>query len=349
MDLTLPASYFFLLDMLKTIKRLFIAVVLAGLGLVASVAWWSQKPLAMTLAEGQTVLDLRVPPKSTAMSVAKALNASGVDTSARLLFEWFRWSGQARDIKAGSYELAPGITPTQLLDVLVQGKQALRRVTFIEGWTFKQVRAALAQAPDLEPVTASWSDARIMAALGRGAQHPEGRFFPDTYVYPKHGDDIDVLRQAANHMDTTLAAVWAKRSARTPVDTPAELLTLASIIEKETNHNPDRPLVAGVFANRLRIGMRLQTDPTVIYGLGDSFDGNLRRDHLRADTPYNSYTRAGLPPTPIAMPGEASLKAALAPATTDALYFVAKGNGTSAFSNSLAQHNRAVQRYIFGR
>ena len=335
--------------MLKTLKFLMIAAVLASLGAVAGVAWWSQKPLPITLAAHENVLDLRVPPSSNAMDVAKALNKAGVDTPTRLLFEWFRWSGKARDIKAGSYELAPGITPTQLIDVLVQGKQALRKVTLIEGWTFKQVRQALAQAPDLEPVTSDWTDSRIMAAIGRKGQHPEGRFFPDTYVFPKHADDLDVLRQAAKLMDMELAKAWAKRSNRTPVDTPEDLLTLASIIEKETNHDPDRPLVASVFANRLAIGMRLQTDPTVIYGLGDAFDGNLRRIHLRTDTPYNSYTRAGLPPTPIAMPGAASLAAAVAPAQTKAFYFVAKGNGQSAFSNNLAEHNRAVQRYIFGR
>lgn len=335
--------------MLKTLKFLMIAAVLVALGAVAGVAWWSQKPLPITLAAHENVLDLRVPPSSNAMDVAKALNKAGVDTPTRLLFEWFRWSGKARDIKAGSYELAPGITPTQLIDVLVQGKQALRKVTLIEGWTFKQVRQALAQAPDLEPVTSDWTDSRIMAAIGRKGQHPEGRFFPDTYVFPKHADDLDVLRQAAKLMDVELAKAWTKRSNRTPVDTPEDLLTLASIIEKETNHDPDRPLVASVFANRLAIGMRLQTDPTVIYGLGDAFDGNLRRIHLRTDTPYNSYTRAGLPPTPIAMPGAASLAAAVAPAQTKAFYFVAKGNGQSAFSNNLAEHNRAVQRYIFGR
>ena len=335
--------------MLKTLKLLFIATVLAALGAVVGVAWWSQKPLPITLQANQSLLDLRVPPSATAMDVAQALHKAGVATPTRLLFEWFRWSGKARDIKAGSYELAPGITPTQLIDVLVQGKQALRKVTLIEGWTFKQVRQALARAPDLEPVTSGWTDSRIMAALGRKGQHPEGRFFPDTYVFPKHTDDLDVLRQAAKLMDTELAKAWAKRNPLTPVNTPDELLILASIVEKETNHDPDRPLVAGVFANRLAIGMRLQTDPTVIYGLGDAFDGNLRRIHLRTDTPYNSYTRAGLPPTPIAMPGAASLAAAVVPAQTKAFYFVAKGNGQSAFSNNLAEHNRAVQRYIFGR
>lgn len=335
--------------MRQTFKFLLIASVLAALGAVASVAWWSQQPLPITLEVNQNVLDLRVRPNSNAMDVAKALHKAGVETPTRVLFEWFRWSGKARDIKAGSYELTPGITPTQLIDVLVQGKQALRKVTLIEGWTFKQVRQALADTSDLEPVTSGWADSRIMAALGRKGQHPEGRFFPDTYVFPKHADDLDVLRQAAKLMDTALAKAWAKRNDRTPVDSPEELLILASIIEKETNHDPDRPLVASVFANRLAIGMRLQTDPTVIYGLGDAFDGNLRRIHLRTDTPYNSYTRAGLPPTPISMPSAASLEAAVAPASTQAYYFVAKGNGQSAFSNSLAEHNRAVQRYILGR
>lgn len=335
--------------MFKTLKYLLIAAVVAALCAVAAVAWWSQKPLALSMGADQTVIDLRVLPNANAMDVARALNKAGVDTPTRLLFEWFRWSGKARDIKAGSYELAPGLTPTQLIDILVQGRQALRKVTFIEGWTFKQVRQALGEATDLEPLTKGWTDQRIMAALGRGEQHPEGRFFPDTYIFPKNGDDLDVLRQALKLMDNELAKAWAQRDARTPVASPDELLKLASIIEKETNYDPDRALVASVFANRLAIGMRLQTDPTVIYGLGDDFDGNLRRIHLRTDTPYNSYTRAGLPPTPISMPGAASLKAAVNPAQTKAFYFVAKGNGQSAFSNNLTQHNRAVQRYIFGR
>lgn len=335
--------------MLRFFKFAIIFSVVAAIVAVAGVAWWSQKPLDLNLSNEQVLLDLPVPPNATAMTVARSLNEAGVSTPTRVLFEWFRWSGKSRDIKAGSYELSPGITPTQLVDMLVQGKQALRKVTLIEGWTFKQVREALALANDLQPVTDSWQAERIMDALGRSGQHPEGRFFPDTYIYPKHSDDLNVLRQAAKLMDKQLDIAWAKRDKRTPVNSHDELLILASIVEKETNHTPDRPLVAGVFANRLRIGMRLQTDPTVIYGLGDDFDGDLRRIHLREDTPYNSYTRAGLPPTPISMPGAASLQAVIAPASTKALYFVAKGNGQSAFSNNLAEHNRAVQRYIFGR
>ena len=228
---------------------------------------------------------------------------------------------------------------------LVRGEESLRSLTLVEGWTFRQLRGALAKAPDLRQDTAELSDADIMERLGRMGQHPEGRFFPDTYSYAKGSSDLKLLALALRTMDRHLQAAWENRAPDSPLRTPQEALILASIIEKETGIHADRALIAGVFNNRLRLGMMLQTDPTVIYGMGELFDGNLRKKDLQTDTPWNTYTRAGLPPTPIAMPGRESLLAAVAPASTKALYFVARGDGSSAFSNSLDEHNRAVNQY----
>jgi UPF0755 protein len=219
----------------------------------------------------------------------------------------------------------------------------------VEGWTFKQVRQALAKEELIKHDTAQATAEQIMEQLGRPGVHPEGRFFPDTYSYAKGSSDLALLRRALHAMDRKLEAAWALRAPDVPLKTPDEALILASIVEKETGRASDRPQIAGVFANRLRTGMLLQTDPTVIYGLGDRFDGNLRRRDLLADTPWNTYTRPGLPPTPIAMPGKAALLAAVQPASTRALYFVAKGDGSSHFSSSLDEHNRAVNRYQRGQ
>jgi UPF0755 protein len=258
-------------------------------------------------------------------------------------------SGQARLIKAGSYELTPGTTPRKLLSMLVRGDQALKSVTLVEGWTFNQVRAALQKAEQLSPDTLGLAPEIIMEKLGKPGVHPEGRFFPDTYTYAKGSSDLAVLKRAARAMDKRLDAAWALRNSDTPLKTPDEALILASIVEKETGKAADRSQIGGVFTNRLRLGMMLQTDPTVIYGMGAQFDGNLRKRDLLADTPYNTYTRAGLPPTPIAMPGKAALLAAVQPAPTKAIYFVAKGDGSSHFSGSLDEHNRAVNKYIRGQ
>jgi UPF0755 protein len=335
--------------MARLVKRFLVVGMLLALAGLGGAAWWVTQPLALAIPKGEAVVDLQVADNDTPRRVAAKVIAAGVETSPRLLFEWFRWSGKATSIQAGSYEIAAGTTPLTLLEMLTTGQQATRKVTFLEGWTFKQVREALASAPHLKAKTTQMSDAAIMKALGRPGIHPEGRFFPDTYIYPKNSTDLVVLKQAANRMDAALAEAWKYRDPTTPVDSPDQLLILASIVEKETSHEADRGRVAGVFANRLRIGMRLQTDPTVIYGLGDAFNGNLRRIHLRTDNPYNTYTRAGLPPSPISMPSEASLKAAVNPADTDALYFVAKGDGTSAFNDDLDGHNAAVRRYILKR
>ena len=308
-------------------------------------AWWLLQPLAQSAPS----LELEIEPGTTPRGVARDVVKAGVQTDARLLYAWFRLSGKDRLIKAGNYEIPAGTSPYQLLQKLARGEESLRALTLVEGWNWRQVRAALAREEFLRQDAAALSDEALMAELGRPGVAPEGRFFPDTYAYAKGSSDVAVLRRALHSMDRRLQQVWEMRAADLPLRTPDDLLILASIVEKETGRAADRAEIAGVFINRLRIGMPLQTDPTVIYGLGEAFDGNLRRSHLRADTPWNTYTRSGLPPTPIAMPGKASMMAAVQPAATKALYFVARGDGSSHFSASLDEHNRAVNRYQRGR
>ena len=324
---------------------LLVLVFLAGLVVFGAAGWWLHEPLTLKPQPGSQVLDLEIEPGTPAQRVAEAVAASGADVQPVLLYAWFRLSGQARQIKAGSYEITPGTTPRKLLSMLVRGEESLKSVTLVEGWNFRQVRAALQKAEALKPDTQGLGAEAIMAQLGKPGVHPEGRFFPDTYTYAKGSSDLAVLKRAARAMDKRLEAAWALRSPDTPLKTPDEALILASIVEKETGKPSDRPEIGGVFSNRLRIGMMLQTDPTVIYGMGEQFDGNLRKRDLQADTPYNTYTRTGLPPTPIAMPGKAALLAAVQPAQTKALYFVARGDGTSHFSSSLDEHNRAVNKF----
>ena len=309
--------------------------------------WWLQRPVVP--ADATQAIDLNVAPGDSPRRVAESLADAGARAPAMLLFAWFRLSGQARDIKAGSYEFEAGTTPRSLLDKLVRGDQALRSLTLLEGWNIREVLAEVRSSPDLRQDIDGLSVPEIMTLIGYPGRHPEGRFFPDTYRMVKHAPASTVLRLAAQAMDQRLAEAWAQRSATTPLRSPDEALILASIVEKETGLESDRAQIAGVFSNRLRIGMRLQTDPTVIYGLGERFDGNLRRIHLQTDTPYNTYTRAGLPPTPIAMPGWNSLLAAVQPQATPAFYFVARGDGSSQFSTTLQEHNAAVQRFILGR
>lgn len=290
-------------------------------------------------------VDLSIDPRTNAHAVAEAVAHSGIDVSPLLLQLWFRISGDSRQIRAGSYEIERGTTPRSLLRKLVRGEESLRTLTLVEGWTFRQLRAAMATAPQLRQDTAGLTDEAIMDQLGRRGQAPEGRFFPDTYSYAKGSSDLKLLALALRTMDRHLQAAWEHRAPDSPLATPEQALILASIIEKETGTEADRAMIAGVFNNRLRVGMMLQTDPTVIYGLGAKFDGNLRKKDLQTDTPWNTYTRAGLPPTPISMPGRQSLQAAVMPAQTKALYFVARGDGSSAFSATLDDHNRAVNQF----
>ena len=321
----------------------------AALLLFGATLWWLQEPIALRLQPGNPVVDLEIEPGTSANGVAEVVVASGADVPVLLLQTWFRLSGQARQIKAGSYELVSDTTPRKLLSMLVRGEETLKSVTLVEGWTFVQVRKALQKAEQLAPDTLALTSESIMEKLGRPGVYPEGRFFPDTYTYAKGSSDLAVLKRAARAMDKRLDAAWVLRSPDTPLTSPEQALILASIVEKETGKSSDRSQIGGVFSNRLRIGMPLQTDPTVIYGLGAQFNGNLRRRDLQADTPYNTYTRSGLPPTPIAMPGRAALLAAVQPAPTKALYFVSRGDGSSEFSASLDEHNRAVNKYIRGR
>ncbi|CAN7280412.1 endolytic transglycosylase MltG [Acidovorax delafieldii] len=320
-------------------------IVLVGIALGGAAYWWLHQPLDL----GPEPLELAIEPGTTPRGVARDVVAAGVKTDARLLYAWFRVSGQDRAIKAGNYEIPPGTTPISLLQKLARGEEALRALTLVEGWNWRQVRQALAKEEQIKHDAAALTDEALMAQLGRPGVAPEGRFFPDTYTYAKGSSDIALLRRAMHAMDRHLEAAWAQRAADTPLRSADEALTLASIVEKETGKASDRGQIAGVFVNRLRVGMLLQTDPTVIYGLGEKFDGNLRKRDLQTDTPWNTYTRPGLPPTPIAMPGKASLLAAVQPQATRALYFVAKGDGTSHFSASLEEHNRAVNRYQRGQ
>lgn len=330
-------------------RRFLWTVVGLALLVLAAVAgwgwWWVQQPMALSSPS----LDLSIEPGTLPRGVAQAVHDAGVAVDPRLLYAWFRVSGRGRAIKAGSYELEAGITPLQLLDKLARGEESLRAVTLVEGWNLRQVRAALAREDALRHDTEGLADDALMARLGRPGVPAEGHFFPDTYTYAKGSSEMALLQRALRAMDRQLAAAWAQRADTTAVKTPEQALILASIVEKETGLPADRPMVAAVFNNRLRLGMPLQTDPTVIYGLGSAYDGSLHKRDLQADTPFNTYTRAGLPPTPIAMPGKASLLAAVRPAQSKALYFVSRGDGSSQFSSSLDEHNRAVNKYQRGR
>ena len=319
-------------------------LVLATIVAASAVAWWLHEPLRLATDPVELSIELGTAPRD----IAQAWVQAGVQAPPMWLYQWFRWSGQARKIRAGSYEIERGTTPIQLLDKMVRGDETQAVVRLIDGWTFRQFRTELARSDALKSTTAALTDEQLMAALGAPGVAPEGRFFPDTYAFSKGTADLHVLLRAYRAMQQRLDAAWRERAADTPLRSADDLLVLASIVEKETGAAADRGKVAGVFVNRLRIGMPLQTDPSVIYGLGAAFDGNLRKRDLQADTPFNTYTRAGLPPTPIAMPGKAALLAAVRPDATRALYFVARGNGSSEFSETLAEHNRAVNLYQRG-
>ncbi len=276
-------------------------------------------------------------------TVLARLRQAGVDAGHDL--EWrllARQMDAAGRLKVGEYALEPGITPRELLQRMRDGRVIHYRVTIIEGWNFRQLRAALAAADPLRHETTDMDDAALMAALGHPGQHPEGRFLPETYLYQRGDSDLDVLRRAHAAMEQALAAAWEARAPDIPLRTPEEALILASIVEKETGQAHERRRIAGVFSRRLQKGMLLQTDPTVIYGIGSAYDGNIRKRDLVTDTPYNTYTRPGLTPTPIAMPGRAALAAAVDPEPGDALFFVSRNDGTHIFSATYAEHDRAV-------
>jgi len=282
-------------------------------------------------------------------SVLRKLQAEGVRTGEPLQWKLLaRKLGASGKLQVGEYALEPGIDPEQLLLAMRDGKVVRRKFTIVEGWNIRDLRAALAKIELLEPASKDMDDAALMRALDHAGEHPEGRFLPETYAWVRGDSDLDVLRRAYQAMDKALDAAWTSRVEGLPLSSRDEVLTLASIIEKETGNAEERPAIAGVFVRRMKVGMRLQTDPTVIYGMGSSYAGNIRRSDLTTDTPYNTYTRDGLPPTPIAMPGVAALRAATHPADGDALYFVAVGDGSGrhVFTSSLADHQGAVRDYL---
>ena len=340
---------------LKTTVLLLCVLLLAA----AAVAGWgwsryqrfADAPAVPPQAEGavgaaEVPASLRIERGDGFATVLRKLRAAGVEAGHDL--DWrllARQMDAAGRLKVGEYALEPGMSPRILLQRMRDGRVVHYRVTVVEGWNFRQLRAALAAADPLEHETGELDDAALMAALGHPGQHPEGRFLPETYLYQRGDSDLDVLRRAHAAMEEALAQAWEARAADVPLNSPEEALILASIVEKETGQAHERPQIAGVFARRLRKGMLLQTDPTVIYGLGSAYDGNIRKRDLTTDTPYNTYTRAGLPPTPIAMPGRAALQAAVNPAPGDALYFVARNDGSHIFSATYAEHDAAVDCY----
>ena len=295
---------------------------------------------------------LVVAPGDSFKTVLGKIRAAGITAGHDI--EWqalARLSGAAGKIQVGEYALPDGITPRRLLLDMRDGKVVSYRFTLVEGWRMRDLRRALARAPQLKQETAGMSDEALMKALGHAGQHPEGRFLPETYQYNRTDSDLDVLKRAYAAMEKALAETWQDRDPDTPFKTPYELLTMASIVEKETGIAEERAQIAGVFDRRLKLGMRLETDPTIIYGLGDAYQGNITWAHLRTDGPYNTRTRAGLPPTPIAMPGRAALHAAAHPAPGDAIFFVAMGDGSgrSRFASTYREHQRNVEAYLANR
>lgn len=282
---------------------------------------------------------------SSLNAVARQFEQEGLLNNARLFSIFARVLGKAGKIKAGIYQLDHAVSRMELLQIITQGNASKSQVAIIEGWNFRQLRAALDASQNIRHDTEGMSDAEVMQRVGVPESNPEGLFFPDTYYVAAGSSDIDLLKLAYRTMQQRLQQAWLSRSTDTPLTSPYQALILASIVEKETGVAADRPMIAGVFVNRLRKNMLLQTDPSVIYGMGDKYSGTLHHDDMTHDTPYNTYTRQGLPPTPIAMPGRDALYAALHPANTDALYFVARGDGSSKFSSSLDEHNRAVDQY----
>ena len=329
---------------LGVVIRLILLVALLAFALVLDV----KRELASPLAIAEPT-DFEIAPGSSLPKVLVAARARGLFASARqaqYLGVLARIEGTAGAIKAGEYRLEPGLKPRELLALWVSGKTVLQSLQLIEGWRFADAVKLVRAAPTLKHTLPENLDAdAVMIALGRPGQPPEGRLFPDTYRFTRGMSDVAFLRNALAAQDKVLAEEWAQRAPNLPYDAPEQALTMASIIEKETGVAAERPQIAGVFVRRLQLGMRLQTDPTVIYGIGDAYDGNIRSRDLLTDTPYNTYTRDGLPPTPICLPGREAIHAALHPAEGDALYFVARGDGTHHFSATLAEHNFAVRRY----
>lgn len=326
-----------------------VALIILAAGIAGGGAFyvWANRP--MTLAQKE--LDVTIRPRSSLRSVALQLNQAGVPVN-RVLFEALtRFKRLSTALKSGNYAFNNGITPYQLLLKVARGDVNQYVATIIEGWDFGRMRDEINRNPSLKHDSAGMSDAQLMTAIGAPGELPEGRFFPDTYLFPGDTSDLDIYRRAYHVAQQRLAEFWQARSATLPpaLAQPYDVLILASLVEKETGKSAERAQVAAVFVNRLRIGMPLQTDPSVVYGLGSGFAGRLRKKDLATDTPYNTYLHNGLPPTPIALPGAAALEAATHPAASASLYFVARGDGSSEFSSTLTEHNRAVDKYQRGK
>jgi UPF0755 protein len=326
------------------IRKLIVTGVIVSVAAVGGFQWWAGRPIT---AADSPVIPFAIAQGSGVAGATQQMASAGVPVNGFLFGVLARVSGKAGQIKAGSYELKPSTTPRRLLTQLVRGEFAQESLTIIEGWTFRQMRQAVDAAPNLKHETAKLSDKELLAKVVADDKYkaPEGLFFPDTYLFAKNSSDLQIYKQAHEMMMKRLKAAWEKRDPNLPYVDPYQALIMASLVEKETGQKSERAMIAGVFVNRLKTGMLLQTDPTVIYGMGDKYDGKIRKKDLETDTPYNTYTRAGLPPTPIALPGVESLAAALAPAKTEALYFVSRGDGTSHFSVNLNEHNKAVNQY----
>lgn len=318
---------------------------LLGAGLSTYAWYWAQHPVKMDAERIQYV----VAPGNGVRAIAQSMNAAGIAVHPDALAALARLHDLDKQIKAGAYEAQRGDSPRRLLERMAQGEMVQARLTFVEGWTYQRIRQALRESPAIKQTLHNISDQEILERLGAKQASPEGLFLPDTYVFVPGTTDFDVLRQAYQAQQALLDEAWSRREPGLPLKTPYEALILASIVEKETGLTEDRARVAGVFVNRLRRGIPLQTDPTVIYGMGDNYKGRIRKRDLQTDTPWNTYTRGGLPPTPIASPGRAALHAALHPEDHGYFYFVARGDGSSQFSRTLQEHNRAVAKYILGR
>ncbi len=332
--------------------RKFLLMLEAGLllaGLLVAFAGWQQRVTLQQPLNISAERMLDVPAGATPGGLLNRLEQEGVLNNAFWLRQYWRFNLANASLHSGEYRVTPGMRAVDLLELWQRGAVVQYSLTLVEGWSFRQVRAALAKQAKLEQTLTNVDDAELMARLGRPGEYPEGRFFPDTYRYVRGMRDIDLLKQARDRLDQVLAEEWSKRAEQLPYKDPYQALIMASLVEKETGVATERKQIAGVFVRRLRTGMLLQTDPTVIYGLGERYNGNLTRDHLREATPYNTYVISGLPPTPIALAGREAIHAALHPASGRSLYFVARGDGSHVFSETLGEHNQAVRDFQLKR
>lgn len=334
---------------MSIINKLFLFVVLpiivAIAGAIAAAYYWVNHPLNLPAAK----VDILVPKGATPASIALQLNQAGIEVSTPAFVLMARLSELDTKLKAGGYQIIQGDTPIKVLRRMAMGDVTSRQLTIVEGWNLRQIRGVLAQHPDVKQTINEVSDADLLTQVGLDAPYAEGLFFPDTYIFPIGTTDLEILQRAARAQQQILERAWAARQADLPLRNAYQALILASIVEKETGRASDRARIAGVFINRLRLNMPLQTDPTVIYGMGEAYQGKIRKKDLQTDHPWNTYTRGGLPVSPISSVGQASLNAALNPEKHDFLYFVSRGDGSSAFARSLGEHNKNVAQYILGR